>query len=136
MKFSTKTVLCFSTILGRSLASSNRAAPAHSSTPLPFNFTYLFTATLKLGDPSNIRPILIPGGYLVNEPIMSDTVVGPSINATVQGGFAHPSVYGALQVPSIDLYGMTSDGQAFYIHETGTGSNAAQVTRLVSADIE
>jgi Protein of unknown function (DUF3237) len=91
---------------------------------------------LKLGDPSNIRPILIPGGYLVNEPITSGTVVGPSINATVQGGFAHPSVYGALQVPSIDLYGMTNDGQAFYIHETGIGSNAAQVTRLVSAEVD
>jgi hypothetical protein len=102
---------------------------------LPFNFTKLFTATLNLGKPSSYIPI--PGGVLVNEPILSGRVVGPTINGTITGGFAHPPIYnGTLQVPVIDLYGTSDDGMDFYVHETGIGSNAAQVTRIVSWETE
>ena len=71
-----------------------------------------------LGKPSNAKassPLMIPGGVLINEPIASGTVSGPVVNATIDGGFAHPSLYNnmALQVPAIDLYGVTDDGQAF-----------------------
>ena len=36
-----------------------------------------------------------------------------------------------MQVPVIDVYGVSDDGESFYIHETGVGSLAAQVTRIV-----
>lgn len=102
--------------------------------PLPFQFQPLFAANLILGRPS--QPIAIPGGILINEPITGGTVSGPAINGTVQGGFAHPAVYGnggamRRQVPVIDVYGVSDDGESFYIHETGVGSLTAQVTRIV-----
>jgi len=97
---------------------------------LPFNFTYLFTATLHIGKPSNY--IAIEGGVLVNEPIVSGTITGPAVNGTIQGGFAHPAVYNStLQVPGIDLYGVTNDNSSFYIHEAGIGLTYEQVTRIV-----
>ena len=57
-----------------------------------------------------------------------------AINATILDGFSHSPLYnnGTLQVPVIDVYGTTHDGAAYYIHEEGIGSNAAQVTRIVS----
>lgn len=111
------------------MAKQNVARAASSA--LPFNFTYLFTASLDLGKPSNY--ITVEGGKLVNEPVAKGTVEGPGLNGTIQGGFAHPSVYnGTLQVPTIDLYGITNDGESFYIHETGIGEVSAQVTRIVS----
>ena len=36
-----------------------------------------------------------------------------------------------LQVAIIDAYGTTDDGQVFYIHEEGVGTNPEQVTRIV-----
>lgn len=119
-----------------SVAATSLAAPTERSTlatapTLPFNFTYLFSATLQIGTPSNY--IAVEGGTLINEPIISGTIVGPAVNGTIQGGFAHPSIYNTtLQVPVIDLYGVTSDNSSFYIHETGTGTPAEQVTRIVS----
>jgi Protein of unknown function (DUF3237) len=118
-----------------SVAAATLAAPIERSTlattpTLPFNFTYLFSATLQIGTPSNY--IAVEGGTLINEPIVSGTIVGPAVNGTIQGGFAHPSIYNTtLQVPVIDLYGVTSDNSSFYIHETGTGTPAEQVTRIV-----
>ena len=99
--------------------------------PFPFKFTELFTVTLNVG--KILKPLDIPGGVLISEPIKGGTVVGPYINGTIQGGFAHPSVYGngKLQVPTIDVYGMTTDGQSFYIHEEGIGLGSSQVTRIV-----
>ena len=95
--------------------------------------TLLFNGTLYLGKPS--KPVPVPGGYLINEPITGGVVRGPTINATIQCGFAHPPVYdnGTLQVPMIDVYGVSEDGYPFYIHETGIGSNPAQATRIVSS---
>jgi hypothetical protein len=97
----------------------------------PFQFTELFTVTLEVG--KILSPLAIPGGILVNEPIVGGNVSGSTINGTIDGGFAHPSVYGngTLQVPAIDIYGKTSDGQSFYIHEEGIGLGSAQVTRIV-----
>jgi hypothetical protein len=106
---------------------------ARATTPtLPFNFTYAFSASLMVGKPSNT--ITVAGGVLIDEPIVSGTVSGPAVNGTIQGGLAHPSIYNneTLQVPVIDLYGVTTDGMSFYIHETGVGDPAAQVTRIVS----
>jgi hypothetical protein len=99
---------------------------------LPFTFTPAFDATILLGQ--RTRPINVTGGILVNEPIIGGSVTGPAINGTILGGFAHPSVYSdnTIQVPMIDIYGATEDGQSFYLHEEGIGKPTAQVTRIVS----
>jgi hypothetical protein len=98
---------------------------------LPLSFTPVFTANLALGKSSN--PIPVPWGILINEPITGGTVSGPAINRTIESGFAHPPIYenGTLQVAIIDAYGTTDDGQVFYIHEEGVGTNPEQVTRIV-----
>ncbi|KAK4939349.1 hypothetical protein LTR10_020336 [Elasticomyces elasticus] len=117
-----------------SLAATSLATPIERATlpttlNLPFNFTYLFTATLEIGKPSN--PIQIAGGTLLNEPVVAGTITGPAVNGTIQGGFAHPSVYNTtMQVPGIDLYGVTNDNSSFYIHEAGVGLTYEQVTRI------
>lgn len=104
--------------------------PVTVTHPLPFHFQPIFTVNLILGKP--YQPIKIPGGVLINEPIAGGTVSGSAINGTILGGFAHPPVYnnGTLQVPVIDVYGVSDDGESFYIHETGIGTQAAQVTRI------
>ncbi|MCJ1462728.1 hypothetical protein MMC07_001331 [Pseudocyphellaria aurata] len=101
-----------------------------TSDPFPFQLQPIFTAKLILGKP--YAPIPIPGGVLINEPITGGSVSGRGINGTILGGFAHPPVYnnGTLQVPVIDVYGVSEDGESFYIHETGVGSIPAQVTRI------
>ena len=125
--------LCLLTLSALSITTS--ATPASralaQAAPFPFEFTELFTVTLNVG--KILKPLDIPGGVLISEPIKGGIVVGPYINGTIQGGFAHPSVYGngKLQVPTIDVYGMTSDGQSFYIHEEGIGLGSSQVTRIV-----
>jgi hypothetical protein len=103
-----------------------------AATKPTFSFAPVFTATLHLGKP--FSPISIFGGELINEAITSGSVIGPAINATIHVGFAHPPIYnnGTLQVPIIDAYGTTEDGESFYIHEEGIGTNGAQVTRIVS----
>jgi hypothetical protein len=112
------------------------AAPAPAPQPiiapsLPLSFTPVFHANLTLGKSS--KPIPVPGGILINEPITGGTVSGPAINGTIKSGFAHPPIYenGTLQVAIIDVYGTTDDGQAFHIHEEGVGTNPEQVTRIV-----
>lgn len=97
----------------------------------PFHLQPIFAANLVLGKPYPAIPIA--GGVLINEPITGGTVSGSAINGTIHGGFAHPPVYdnGTLQVPVIDVYGVSDDGESFYLHETGVGSAAAQVTRIV-----
>lgn len=102
-----------------------------------FDTTFLFTATIGLGQPPpgamGPKAITVPGGVLVPEPIPNGTVAGPYINGTILGGLASPSIYNnqTLQVPVINIYGVTDDGYPFYIHETGIGLPTAQVTRIV-----
>ncbi|TVY58467.1 hypothetical protein LSUE1_G008732, partial [Lachnellula suecica] len=74
--------------------------------------------------------IPVPGGKLVNEAILGGNITGPALNATIIGGFGHPSVINETRVPVIDYYGTTSDGLPFYINQVGTGVNDAQVTRI------
>lgn len=104
---------------------------------LPFQPTYLFTANVSLGlPPQEIgkSPITIPGGVIVPEQILGGTISGPFLNATIVTGLATPQVYlnGTLQQPVINLYGVTTDGHPFSLHEEGIGSPNAQVTRIVS----
>ncbi|KAK5089452.1 hypothetical protein LTR70_005965 [Exophiala xenobiotica] len=115
-------------LLLTTLALTTLLGPATAS--VPFNFTHIFNASLSLGKPSSSIPV--PGGVLVNEPITNGTVAGSAINGTILGGFAHPPIYndGTLQAPIIEVYGVTKDNESFYIHETGIGSNEAQVTRI------
>ncbi|KAJ4373769.1 hypothetical protein N0V83_002508 [Neocucurbitaria cava] len=114
------------------LASSAKANifEERSDRALPFNFTYAFTAQLNLGKP--LPPINITGGVLNTEPILNGTVTGPAINATVTGGIATPSIYqnGIIQVPTIQVWGITSEGYGFVINELGIGSPKGQVTRI------
>jgi hypothetical protein len=94
--------LLLQAILSSSLALANPIASHHKSPTthsLPFNFTYLFTAVLQLGNAT--KPITVPGGILVNEPILSGRVTGPAINATIAGGFAHPAIYGNCRCRSL-----------------------------------
>ena len=133
MAFSTVRLLTVAAIaLLPAIGSATPAPRTVAAVSLPLSFTPVFVANLILGKPSS--RIMIAGGVLVNEPITGGTVFGSAINGTIESGFAHPPIYenGTLQVPIIDLYGTTDDGQAFYIHEEGIGSNAAQVTRIVS----
>jgi hypothetical protein len=69
---------------------------------LPFNLTYIFTATLNLGQPPAFRlsnttsqriPTLDTTGVIVPEPILNGTVTGPYFNATITSGLAFPRVY-------------------------------------------
>jgi hypothetical protein len=100
---------------------------------LPFNFTYLFTAHLNLGAAE--KPITIPGGVRVVEPILNGTVTGPAINATISPSLAMPTIVnnGTLQRPVINAFGTTDDGFPFYLYESGVGSGQAQTTRIVSS---
>ncbi|KAM0812398.1 hypothetical protein AB5N19_12388 [Seiridium cardinale] len=108
------------------------------STPTP---TYLFTATLYVGDV--LKPIpLIQGGNVIIEPLVNGTIVGPFLNGTVHSGFAAATVVSnntitgnntSIQIPSIYVYGQTSDGLPFYVQEAGIGPMADQNTRLVIA---
>ncbi|KAJ4304487.1 hypothetical protein N0V90_000013 [Kalmusia sp. IMI 367209] len=95
----------------------------------PFKTSYLFTASVELGSPN---PVPIPGGAIVAEAILGGTVTGPSLNATIATGLAAPHVYqnGTLQLPVIDLYGITEDGYPFHLHEIGVGTPEAQMTRI------
>lgn len=125
----------FSAFLAASLPIISAISPGSGTTAppgLPFNFTHLFTAHLTLARP--LPPIAVPGGVLITEPIAGGTVEGPYINGTLQGGIVTPSIYdnATLQVPTIQAWGITSDGAAFVINEAGIGTTRAQVTRIVS----
>jgi hypothetical protein len=135
IRFSVQNVLVLSAILGGCLPSASWLTSARSPNPLPFKFTYPFTATLKGDNPST--PIFIPSGILVTGRAWTTaTIDGPSLNGTIQGGFDHPSIYGKLQLPSVDVYGMSSDVKLFYLHGAGIGSRTAKVARLVSTDLD
>ncbi|KAF2105750.1 hypothetical protein BDV96DRAFT_676997 [Lophiotrema nucula] len=124
----------FSTLIaGFALYSHLLLAPLASASArngTPFGLQYVFSANLTLGSVSD--PIPIYGGVTITETITNGTVFGPVINATIQGGAAFAEVYQnqTIQVPTIDAYGSTSDGLSFAIHETGIGSQAAQMTRI------
>ncbi|KAJ9607397.1 hypothetical protein H2200_008470 [Cladophialophora chaetospira] len=119
-------------LLQRSLlAASLLFGLCSSATPnLPFGFQELFTVQLSVG--KILRPLDVPGGTLVNEPITGGTVNGPALNGTIISGFAHPSFYGngTLQVNVIDVYGLTDDGKTFYINQQGIGFGTKQVSRI------
>ena len=121
------------------VTSSASTSSAPSSFPsLLFNLEPAFTATIKVSGRS--PSVTVFGGELVNEPISGGTVVGPLVNATIEGGFAHPSIYKdesetgnvTVQAPVIDIYGKTDDGEAYYLHAAGLGSETGQVVRIVS----
>lgn len=98
---------------------------------LPFNFKHVFSAQITI-TPA-LPPIIIPGGAIAVEPITSGKISGCAVNGTIQSGFAYPSLYNnkTLDVPSIALYGTTSDNQTFYVSEMGVGTLSGQVTRIV-----
>lgn len=122
-------VVCL--ILFSSPASSTQLSNGAVAPNLPFNFTYVFTAQLNLGTPS--KPIPIPGGVRLIEPILNGTVSGPAINATIGYSLATPTATNnaTVQAPTINAVGTTSDGFPVYIYETGIGSPSGQVTRIV-----
>jgi hypothetical protein len=134
--------LCLSLIQGYyatplSAERSDLATTTETAPTLPFNTTYVFSVAIGLGQPPSTlsqKPITIPGGVVVPEPILNGTVSGPAFNGTIISGLATPAQYEnqTLQVATIDLYGVSSDGYPFRIHETGVGSISAQITRIVS----
>ncbi|KAF2806093.1 uncharacterized protein BDZ99DRAFT_103858 [Mytilinidion resinicola] len=96
------------------------------ATPIP---TQTLTAEILLG--SALRPIPVPGGARLIEPITGGTVNGV-INGTISGGFASPILTsnGTIHQVSIYVYGLTSTNQSFFVRETGVGPKTGQVTRL------
>jgi hypothetical protein len=108
-----------------------REHPYTSPITPPFGLEYVFSAKLSLSPPS--QPIPIYGGVAVTEVITHGTVAGPAINATIAGGTAFDDFYenGAINIPTIDVYGTTSDNLSVAVHEYGLGSKQAQLTRLV-----
>lgn len=117
--------------------SVERSELATTASALPFNTTYVFSVAIGLGQPPSTltqKPITIPGGVVVPEPILNGTVSGPAFNGTILSGLATPAIYEnqTLQVVTIDLYGVSSDGYPFRIHETGIGSISTQITHIVS----
>lgn len=106
---------------------------AQTVPPLAFNYEYIFTAQLNVGAPS--KPIPVPGGVRIFEPIINGTVTGPAVNATLGYSLATPTVVNnqTTQVPVINAVGMTDDGQPLYIYEEGIGSPSLQITRIVSS---
>ncbi|KAJ9607398.1 hypothetical protein H2200_008471 [Cladophialophora chaetospira] len=120
-----------------------RAVPASAAATLPFNINYAFTARLTLGPPpaSALRnPIPLAGGsgtangILLPSPILTGTVTGPALNATITSGFAIPAVYnttaGTIQIPATNAYGVTDDGVELYIVQSGVGPQLGQTTRI------
>jgi hypothetical protein len=101
------------------------------ATPTP---SYLFSATVNLGQPLDPIPLL-EGGIRIVEPITGGTINGPAFNATIEGGLAAPIIVNnngtKAQMAFIYAYGHASDGSPFYIEETGIGSGATQNTRLI-----
>ena len=114
------------------LAVSSPSVHPRAPAAATFGIEYVFSAKLTLGSASSRIPIY--GGFTITETIPKGTVTGPYINATIEGGQAFANVYknGTLQEPLIEVYGTTSDGLPFQVHETGLGSNQAQMTRIVS----
>lgn len=94
-----------------------------SASSLSFSFTSLFLAYLNLGPSS--KPISIPSGILITEPITNGTASGPAINATIQGGFVHPPIWenNTVQGTPSSTHTEQRDARSFYIHEEGVGTN-------------
>ncbi|KAM0554044.1 hypothetical protein ACHAPJ_007119 [Fusarium lateritium] len=99
--------------------------------------TYLFTAHLNLAKPLDPIP-LVEGGVVVVEPITNGTVIGHAFNGTIHGGLVgavvatNNTITGkkSVQIPSIYVYGESTDGLPFFVQETGIGPPAGQNTRL------
>ena len=108
------------------------------SKPLPFNFTYLFTAILNLDTEYKSEAIPVPGGIQLTTPILNGTLAGPAANGTIDSGIASPSaIYeNTVQVPVIQAYGFMNDGTPFMINELSIGPPQRQVTRIVSRSHE
>ena len=82
---------------------------------------------------------MIEGGSVLVEPIANGTITGPYLNGTIQSGFAaavvvtNNTVTGTnkvVQIPSIYVFGETSDGLPVYVRESGVGPQPGQNTRL------
>jgi hypothetical protein len=67
------------------------------------------------------------------EPIMNGTITGPGLNATITGGVAYPSfIYDqTFQIPEINAWGTTDDGEPFFVKESGIGLLSKQISRIV-----
>lgn len=70
------------------------------------------------------------------EPITSGTLTGPAINATIFGGTAYPTFYNnqTVEVPTLFIYGNTTDGYPFLAKGEGVGVATGQIVRIVSFD--
>ncbi|KAF4958985.1 hypothetical protein FSARC_10888 [Fusarium sarcochroum] len=116
----------------RSLPSTTNSADIIIPTP-----TYLFTAHLNLAKPLDPIP-LVEGGVVIVEPLINGTINGHTLNGTIHGGLVgavvavNNTITGKkpVQIPSIYVYGETSDGLPFYVQETGIGPPSGQNTRL------
>lgn len=125
--------LAFLTVFSAYLACAESTLSQRDAVPaLAFDYEYIFTAHLNLGKAE--KPIPIPGGVRVVEPILNGTVTGPAINATLGYSLATPTVVnnGTTQLPVINAVGVTDDGQPLYLYEQGAGSPSAQISRIVS----
>ena len=69
----------------------------------------------------------------VVEPITGGNITGSALNGTIQGGVAYPTLVSnqTVQDVTIVIYGVTDDGESFFVRESGVGASNSQVTRIV-----
>ncbi|KIM84042.1 hypothetical protein PILCRDRAFT_6883 [Piloderma croceum F 1598] len=106
-----------------------RVVAAFNTTASPPIFDHLFTAQLTLGKGLNVT---IPSGFRAVEPIENGTIIGPGLNATITGGSAHNIVIydETVEIPEINVFGTTDDGEPFFVTQTGIGHPGHQISRF------
>jgi hypothetical protein len=73
----------------------------------------------------------------VVEPITNGTITGPGLNATITGGSAHNIVIynDTIEMPNINVFGTTDDGEPFYVTQIGIGHPGHQISRWVCVPV-
>ncbi|KAJ9652967.1 hypothetical protein H2198_007810 [Neophaeococcomyces mojaviensis] len=110
------------------------SAPTHEPPIFPFQFQYLFTATINFTAPA-IPPVPLPGGYTLSVQVIYGTIDGPAGSGEIYGGTAYPKYFNnqTVEHPHIIVYGKL-DGAAdegyFQVHEDGVATNVTHSTRI------
>ncbi|KAG7005207.1 hypothetical protein G7Y79_00021g050740 [Physcia stellaris] len=115
-------LLAFSAFLASSMATGKSTCPP--------KFTLAFTGTVDVA--TALRPITIPGGIRILEPLTGGSFSGPLLNATVTGGLAYPTILNnnTRQDPFIIIYGTTADNSSFLARISGVGLPDTQLARV------
>jgi len=94
----------------------------------PPTLDHILTIELHLAPES--KPIPVPSGIRIVQSILSGTVVGPGLNATIIGGGAFNEGNMTLEFPEINYFGSTDDGEPFFITQMGIGPPGNLISRV------